>query len=485
MRSFLTVLCVACSLQAAGNNWLSNISDNTYLSKLSIPGTHDSGARYEPWSGTAKCQDLTISEQLSAGVRYLDIRCRRINDSFEIHHGAIYQNINFDYVLNSCSDFLTANPTETIIMSVKEEYDAENCTLSFEQIFKNYVAKKPALWHQESSIAKLGEVRGKIVLFRRFPASSTGGLNASNWPDNTTFSITGSANMRVQDFYNCSTGDAKWNAINSMFTETISGNESTLYLNYTSGYKSGLFGLPNITGISNDINPRLESYFSTNKSGRFGVIVMDFANAYRCEKIYSTNPHTNLTVNLNTSEYNYDFGTPYSPVMSGWLSISEDTSGDIYWSDEIQSRDRGEISGINDINRDMVRSGLPATLEHKIQNGRWLVTINLGDALNPHGNMGVSAEKILQASEINSAAGEFPYVIFKVAVVDGSLSIRFDDGGGSTNWAVTRLSIQRSDHDSDNNGFIDLIDFAKLSLDWLESVYQNDILLFMEKWLIQ
>src|SRR5687767_7668450 len=89
----LLMAALPCSAGAAGNNWLTPLDGNLPLSQFSIPGTHDSGALVEPVSGTAKCQNLSIADQLNAGVRFLDIRCRHINDAFAIHHGAVYQNM--------------------------------------------------------------------------------------------------------------------------------------------------------------------------------------------------------------------------------------------------------------------------------------------------------------------------------------------------------------------------------------------------------
>src|SRR4051794_40583034 len=98
--------------RAASQNWMAALNSSLYVSQLSIPGTHDSGARFEPFSGTAKCQNLTIAEQLNAGVRFLDIRCRHLDNAFTIHHGSVYQNITFDDVLNATIAFLSNNPTE-------------------------------------------------------------------------------------------------------------------------------------------------------------------------------------------------------------------------------------------------------------------------------------------------------------------------------------------------------------------------------------
>ncbi|RFS22720.1 phosphatidylinositol diacylglycerol-lyase [Chitinophaga silvatica] len=273
------------------NSWMSAVNDNTSLSALSIPGTHDSGARVEPVGGTAKCQTLSIREQLDAGTRYLDIRCRHIGDAFAIHHGSIYQNMNFTDVLTMCYDFLAANPTETIIMSVKEEYDPTNNTRSFEQTFDSYTQLQPSKWNLGATIPNLGSVRGKIVLVRRFGASNTPkGIDATNWADNTTFSINnGSANLRVQDQYVVPDNSGKWTSITNLLSEAYSGSSSVLYLNYSSGYKSLIFGIPSITTVSNSINPQLDTYFTNNTHGRYGVIAMDFATASRNTLIVNTN----------------------------------------------------------------------------------------------------------------------------------------------------------------------------------------------------
>lgn len=272
---------------AAGNNWMNGLNGNLPLSQFSIPGTHDSGALYEPASGTAKCQNLSIADQLNAGVRFLDIRCRHIDNAFAIHHGQVYQNANLDSVLNAAFAFLNSNPGETVIMSVKEEYNPSNNTRTFEQTFDAYVAKNPSRWYLGSGIPTLSQARGKIVLFRRFGASALPkGIDASNWPDNTAFQ-TGNF-LRVQDSYNVSNNDTKWNQILVILNEAHYGGPNTLYVNFASGVQSGAFGIPNIPAVSNTINPRLSSFFSANKSGKYGVVLMDFADAAKCSLIYNT-----------------------------------------------------------------------------------------------------------------------------------------------------------------------------------------------------
>ncbi|YCM46917.1 phosphatidylinositol-specific phospholipase C domain-containing protein (plasmid) [Verrucomicrobiaceae bacterium 227] len=279
---------------AAGNDWMSCLNGALPISQLSIPGTHDSGALLEPFPGTARTQSLTLDQQLAAGVRFFDIRCNHTNNQFAIFHGPVPQGITFDIVLLQVNTFLDANPGETLIMSVKEEFTASNNTRSFEETFDSYVAQNPDRWLLSDHTPTLEEARGKIVLFRRFGASSTPkGMNASSFPDNTTFT-TGNR-LRVQDRYVVSSNDAKWDAIFSLLGEAKYGGPNTLYVNFCSGYQDR-FGTPDITVVSNEINARLANFFTSNTSGHYGTILMDFADAAKCELIYQTNLEENQAV---------------------------------------------------------------------------------------------------------------------------------------------------------------------------------------------
>jgi len=175
--------------EVTGLDWMKSMPDGRLLSELSIPGTHDSGARFEPVPGTAKCQDLPIAGQLNAGVRFLDIRCRHLRDAFVIHHGPVYQNLNFDGVLDDILAFLKAHPSECVILSIKEESSPAENTRGFEQTFDSYVARNPDKWLLKVTLPTMAEARGKIILLRRFNATSLPkGIAATGWADNATFS---------------------------------------------------------------------------------------------------------------------------------------------------------------------------------------------------------------------------------------------------------------------------------------------------------
>ena len=270
-------------------SWMGAVDEQTSLSALSIPGTHESCARHEPLPGTAKCQSLGLGDQLEAGVRYLDIRCRHFHDHFEIHHDLVYQDMTFDDVLGEVIPFLDAHRSETVIMSIKEEYKADRNTRSFEDTFASYVAKAPARWYLDRAVPSLAAARGKIVLLRRFGAEHTGGLNARPWGDKATFSVDNDAHLRVQDRYEVKSNDDKWAAIDSLFDEAKTGDEKTLFLNYTSGYKPQLFGIPNIGKVADAINPKLDDYFVAAPKGRYGVVAMDFVNRERAALVLTKN----------------------------------------------------------------------------------------------------------------------------------------------------------------------------------------------------
>jgi 1-phosphatidylinositol phosphodiesterase len=271
---------------------MASIADTRSLSELSIPGTHDSGARFEPYPGIAKTQNLTIADQLAGGIRFFDMRCRNFDDQFLIYHGPIDQNQTFDEVLATMSGFLTAHPGEAVIMSVKEEVMSQGATMTFEQVFDGYVASSPSRWYLEPSVPLLGDVRGQIVLLRRFDATATPlGIDASPWADNATFTIAnGAATLRIEDNYDLMDNDSKWSDITALLDEAQNGDPATLFLTYTSGFQT-VNGLNDITIVSDDINQRLDRWLAdpANRHAHTGVVPMDFVTASRARSVIATN----------------------------------------------------------------------------------------------------------------------------------------------------------------------------------------------------
>ncbi|HDL8276789.1 TPA: phosphatidylinositol-specific phospholipase C domain-containing protein, partial [Yersinia enterocolitica] len=119
-------------------NWMSHLSDTQLLSQISIPGTHDSASfRSNVFgAGFTQTQSWNIRKQLDQGVRFLDARCRLINNVFTMHHGAVFLKQQFGDFITTCIDFVKRNPSEFIILSVKQEHTVENSTKSFHKVMR-------------------------------------------------------------------------------------------------------------------------------------------------------------------------------------------------------------------------------------------------------------------------------------------------------------------------------------------------------------
>lgn len=274
-------------------SWMGALPDATQLNQIAMPGTHDSGATVDYiLSGTAKCQEATIAEQLAMGVRFLDIRLRRMDGELHVYHGYVDQKLTFDEVLSACYAFLAENPSETLMMSIKEEYDASGTNDPFSTMVAAKIREQASYWHISPAIPKLGDVRGKIVLMRRYSGTSNFGIDAtSGWSDNTTFTLnTSYCLLSVQDYYNNSSADAKWSAVAAMFKK-MNGQKNVYYLNFTSGYvSSSMFGMdvPNINTVKNAVNPKLIEYLKTSPDF-VGMVIVDFVTPEIAELIYEVN----------------------------------------------------------------------------------------------------------------------------------------------------------------------------------------------------
>ena len=181
-----------------GPCWMSYVDDSKYLDELSIPGTHDSGTcsvdnDTEPQSSQVKCQQDYIPTQLLEGIRYFDIRLGKGDDP-GIDHGDFYlfkkdgYYLHLSDVIGYFKTFLSENPREALIMLASRGND-EATDDSVTTAFAKVMADNPDLFYTSSHVPTLGEVRGKIVLLRRFRLvgdsvdGHTWGLDLTEWDD--------------------------------------------------------------------------------------------------------------------------------------------------------------------------------------------------------------------------------------------------------------------------------------------------------------
>jgi hypothetical protein len=304
------------SLSTATNpNWMADRADATSLAALSVPGTHETMSIHGGTSTQTQenfgDSGATLTAQLTAGIRMIDIRARvNAGNTFTIHHGATYQNANFDDVLARLSDFLAAHPGETVVMRLKQECTGEigSCTdasgqRSFTDIFDAYVSRRPNLFWTPSvtrgsaaAMPNLGSVRGKVVLAvlngpqgGRF--ANYGLAQFDGWNDGSS--------TYVQDAYTVSSVGAiptKRDQVRRFLDVTSAGDRSKMYVNFGSG--SSLFASPEqvaggALGVQG-VDPFLLIYLNEGPDVhtpvvRTGVLMLDFPGGGLINKIISYN----------------------------------------------------------------------------------------------------------------------------------------------------------------------------------------------------
>ena len=291
-------------------NWMENIPDETKLSSMSIPGTHDSCTQNVDMRYIFQCQDTSIATQLKYGYRYLDMRlvleqkhdqqtlvlkhsiarCKTSNSPFA-------GTLTLDDVLRDVSAFLDAHPTETVILCMKAE-NSKDDVAEIQKVLYETIDKDPERWYLKNEIPTLGEVRGKIVLATRFDDKLPVGFERCGlyfgWADQgdrTVLSdptassvINGRETLCVQDRYNYDTDD-KIDAIHTCLDNSRAA-EDTFFLNFTSTSGSGKVGHPK--EYAKHINLDLYDY-DWQAGTAYGVVIVDFAPKKIAEKIYQTN----------------------------------------------------------------------------------------------------------------------------------------------------------------------------------------------------
>ena len=269
---------------AAGNegkDWMAKIDDGTEISRLSIPGSHDSGALHSIADVSGKCQTLTVGAQLDIGVRFLDIRLRLVEDGLKVVHSFVDQRLDFSDVLYDIEEFLAENESEFIILSIKEDDEAKDSAVSFEDAVKEALKSVENAVNFDTSLPKtVGEARGRIHILSRFDADF--GIPAYyGWEDDATFTL---GDFLIQDNYCITDVSEKISDIKSTAEAAENGGYG-LVLNFTSCYLDGAFP-PTYSGTAaRKINPEILDFIEEG-SGTLGIVISDYVNEKLVRAIY-------------------------------------------------------------------------------------------------------------------------------------------------------------------------------------------------------
>ena len=271
--------------------WMSKLADDERICNLNIPGTHDSGtARTTIFTCTfASCQSDSISEQLKKGIRYLDIR---IDANLLVNHGGVscyknlFRRLYLGDVLNYVDDFLKNNPSETVIIQLKEEGTAKG---NFSKNINDELALHHTIYDASAipSQLTLKDLRGKALIFTR-SGSINNAYNYRGWSDDCSYckmNIGGSTAI-LQDKYNETQPEDKMDHIRYFYSnvwENYSGTD-IFYINFTS-----CTGIANPKSVAKKINTSFKSFVLDNNQKKFGIVLMDNPDSSLIQDIYRLN----------------------------------------------------------------------------------------------------------------------------------------------------------------------------------------------------
>lgn len=255
----------------AGHNWMKKLREkNIYkyelpITQLVIPGTHDSGSCIYHYTPMVQAQTLSISEQLQAGVRALDIRCGRSeewfggNKDYYIYHGSYHQSKTIESVIEDVNSFLTENSGEVVIVMLKQETGKTDISDAINDIVNDGLGSK--LFKKDDMDNRwptLEECKGKAIVLSRLKQVHAKHYSTTGWDGNfesKKINVGGKLSVHIQDLWKLPWLSNKKKAIKALHDKSKDDDSGkVLYLNFTSAAWTGRD--PHATG-RDDVNPYL------------------------------------------------------------------------------------------------------------------------------------------------------------------------------------------------------------------------------------
>ena len=284
-------------------SWMGELNDGLPLSAVTIPGTHDSAAFTYSWPFVAT-QNMNIAEQLNAGIRYFDLRCGVRSDIVEMVHGQAYLGLRLEEVLQAMYDWLAQHETEGLVVQIKRDRNENNSTMEFAHAIASIIRKKSPRWRTSNTTPSVGELRGRIQLFRRFygPSLYAYGIDVSRWEDNPrdpfTIYTSHGTQITIQDHYSWPGPKAlpgliaeKGGDVAGLLNKAADDLDvHHWYINFTSAYEFNLYYQipPREIALGGywafkweeGMNIRLRTFLSQKfRRRRYGIVAMDFPEA--------------------------------------------------------------------------------------------------------------------------------------------------------------------------------------------------------------
>lgn len=251
-------------------DWMARLPDALPLSRLSIPGTHDSLSLFG--GRRLRCQSWGLEAQLAAGIRFLDVRCKLARGELHVYHLCTFQRASLRGVLRRTLRFLRAHPGEAVLMRIKEELPIFPRPGFAARLHRCLLEEgRGHVWCREE-VPTLGQVRGKIVVLEAL-AREVLGIPYEQ--------------LSISDAWNVLSLERKWVRARRHLERAASGDPATMHLTFCSG--NGLFTCPE--EVARFVNPRCYQHLRRRggQPVRWGVVIMDFPGAGLLRLIVESN----------------------------------------------------------------------------------------------------------------------------------------------------------------------------------------------------
>lgn len=296
--------------QYSGNNWITPLDGDIYVSQMSIPGAHDAATGEDMATALgeifASTQEQTLQEQWNLGVRAFDLR-PALYDKNEVliigtkdyelwlYHGMTRVAVSWAAAINTLKANLTDNPGEFAIILFRHEDEStlykNTDSNEFNTYMTSYINANSSWIVDWKPNLTIDECRGKIILISRFSGSWSYGC-FTGWNHDAAGATTTlrnadnskSATMYVQDYYNPSSHDTKWTSIKTYLDisktfHTDANKINHWMINHASGYV-GSSSSSTYRENAAAQNPKLISYITDDSwEGSTGIMLFDYAGA--------------------------------------------------------------------------------------------------------------------------------------------------------------------------------------------------------------
>ena len=305
------------SVSQDGNNWITPLDGNIYVSQMSLPGTHDAATGDGTSYSIGKTQELTLDQQFEIGIRVFDLRPAVKNNDLKLCHGIVETTFAWDQVMERFKYYLSEHPGEFIIALIRHEDEADNKNSSWGSIMQDKLERLQGDINPSTNLSytaefkpdlTIDELRGKILFLCRdwtkynnegpVVGGYTGWGHSKDGAEVKIYSRSVEGILNIQDcyapsedgtstWYNTSAFPGiKWNSIKLLLDKSMSfhTNESMTNrwsINHTSGYTGWVSTTNGYRENAGNNNIKLYNYInSTTWNGSTGIVLMDFVGAH-------------------------------------------------------------------------------------------------------------------------------------------------------------------------------------------------------------